>query len=200
MHTHTALSDVDWATGIPRWLCDVCSRVQFSLWIPHWRWDAAGRAKRTADPTTASVWVCPQGTLQRPGSSVWIHKSQSTAALITLVVLSSVCFFLNAQSSDAFRHICIRQRHIYSFVSNFFNNAFTLQRKIKEKTASVPFLSAFFVVAIFFRIDGSAYFMSSLCPAPVRDQRWDHINALTFSSSSFQLQELILCNGTFNHK
>lgn len=65
------------------------------------------------------------------------------------LIVCFICSFLDVQSSDAVRHICFRQPCICSFVSNVVNNAvsasvyFTCQGLIKEKTASVLFLSTF---------------------------------------------------------
>lgn len=194
-------------------------------WLGHWcsqevMWCLQQSSVSFVNPP-AEVRGSTQGEPDRwPNNSECLSVSPGDAAAAWIVCVnpqialsssahylsvSFICFFfLDAQSSDAFRHICFRQPRVYSFVSNVVNNtvsalvSFTRQRMIKEKTASALFLSAFFCYCFYFSYGWHCIFhVYTVMP---QSERWDHINVLTFSSSSFQLPELTLCNGVFKHK
>lgn len=137
-------TDVDWDTGVPRRY--VVFAVEFIFFCESPSRGRRRRVGRTGPQTRQQrVFECvPWGCCDDPRSFVRIHKSHSTAALITSLFVSSVSFLmLKVQTC-----ICIRQPRIYSFVSNVVNNTvcalvFTHQSMIKEKSADVLFLSTF---------------------------------------------------------
>ncbi len=172
-HTHrnTPLGDVDWATGVP-W-----RYVMFAVELSFLCESPSGGRRRLAG--RAGPLTQQQRVFERvPGdaAAAWIirvnpqNTLDSSAHYLTVCF---ICFHLGVQSSYAFRHICISQPRVYSFVSNVVNNTvpalvcFTCQRMIKEKTALVLCYLLYVIVFICY-MDGAAYFMSKLCPAPVR--------------------------------
>lgn len=85
-HTHTPLSDVDWATGVPR-RC-VMFVVEFTFLCE----SPSGGRRRQPGPLTQQQCVferVPRDTATGPGTSLRIHKSRLAAPLITSLFVSS---------------------------------------------------------------------------------------------------------------
>lgn len=150
------------------YLSHTCTHSPQWCWLGHWHsqevmWCLQQSSVFSVNPPV-EVGRSSQGESDRwPDNSKCLSASPGDAAAAWIVYVNpqitinssahycgGLFSFLNAQSSDAFRHICIRQCHIYSFVSNVLNNTFKRQRKIKETTVSVSFLSIFFCCRFYF--------------------------------------------------
>lgn len=135
-HTHTPLSDVDWATGVPRRY--VMWKTEFSFLCESPSGDRRHQAGRTGLLTQQQrVFEYVPGDAAAARIICVNHQTTLNSGDHYLIVCF-ICFFLHVQSSDAFRLICIRQPRSYSCFCLFHT-----QRMIKEKTASLLFLSTF---------------------------------------------------------
>lgn len=174
--SHTPLSDVDWATGVPkRYVMLRCpssvpfvnppAEVEGGVQDEPDRWPNNSECLNMSLEDAAPSWIiCVNPQI----------KLNSSAHYLTCLFHLFVFFLMSKVQSYLYQTA-------YSFVPNVVNNTvsafvcFTHQRMIKEKTASVFFLSTFcYCFNSFFLslcADGAAYLMSTLRPASVRKAR-----------------------------
>lgn len=153
------LSDVDWDTGVPRRLCDVCSWDQLSLWIPQQSSEAARGANWPADPTTSSVWALPPGRCECVDH--WCEstdRSQQRCSLpLCFFYLHELSLFISFSWCPKFRctlDAFLSNSLTFVLVSIMLKNRvsvlvyFACQRMIKEKTLFVTCFSWLFLFFI----------------------------------------------------